>query len=316
VFSKEPGALSLGVPSPDGERLAASRADSSIEVRRTDGPPLILKGHKSYISDIEFSRDHALMYSSSYDGTLRRWDLATGEGTILVETNMPVRGFVLASDLRVIVQVGKTTKILFPDGTERVLGVGPKWCMAGKSELDPVSGRLMMRRCDASFALVDLDSGNVVELSTGGYPMIQTAISPDGSRVAGALTDRTVRIWDATTGDVLQVLRGHTDLPLNIAFSPDGTRLASSSYDKTIRIWQLGTQRARVLRGHSGPVYQAHWLDGAHVATGSRDGTIRIWDVPVMDLPTAGELAARIESATTARIDLDRPTTGNTRRGT
>src|SRR5205085_11298326 len=116
--------------------------------------------------------------------------------------------------------------------------------------------------------------------------------------VAGALSDRTVRSWDAATGDVLQVLRGHTDLPLAIAFSPDGTRLASSSYDKTIRIWQLGTQRARVLRGHSGPVYQAHWLDNSHVASGSRDGTIRIWDAPAMDLPTAGELAARIEAAT------------------
>jgi WD40 repeat protein len=147
--------------------------------------------------------------------------------------------------------------------------------------------------------------------------MMQTAMSPDGKRIAGAMSDRTVRVWDTATGAVLQVLRGHTDLPLGIAFSPDGTRLASSSYDKTIRIWQLGTSRARVLRGHSGPVYQAHWLDASHVVTGSRDGTIRIWDVPVMELPTAAELAARIEAATSVRIDVDRATTGmSTRRGT
>jgi WD40 repeat protein len=116
---------------------------------------------------------------------------------------------------------------------------------------------------------------------------------------------------------VLQVLRGHTDLPLDVAFSPDGTMLASSSYDKTIRIWQLGAHRQRVLRGHSGPVHHVSWLDAARITTGSRDGTIRIWDVPVMNLPTAAELASRIDAATTVRIDVDRPTTGSsTRRGT
>ncbi|MDQ3339693.1 MAG: protein kinase [Myxococcota bacterium] len=315
VFSREQGALSLGIPSPDGERLAVTRVDSSIEVRHKSGPPLILRGHTNYLSDIKFSRDHQWLFTSSFDGTLRRWDLATGQGTILVEGFVPVRNFALASDNRVAVNIGEKLVVISPSGEPRELGSGTPWCMGLKSEFEPVRERLLVRRCDSSFALID--GARVIELPTGGHHMMQTAVSPDGKQIAGAMSDRTLRIWDATTGNVLQVLRGHSDLPLDVAFSPDGTMLASSSYDKTVRIWQLGANRERVLRGHSGPIYHVSWLDAARITTGSRDGTIRIWDVPVMNLPTAAELANRIDAATSVRIDVDRPTTGSTtRRGT
>jgi WD40 repeat protein len=143
---------------------------------------------------------------------------------------------------------------------------------------------------------------------------MRTAVSPDGKRIAAAMSDRTVRVWDAETGRVLEVLRGHTDLPLDVGFSPDGTLLASSSYDKTVRIWQLGTRRARVLRGHSAPIDHLDWKGASQLVTGSRDGTIRVWDVPPLALPTAADLAARIDAATSARIDVDRPTTGKSAR--
>ena len=42
----------------------------------------------------------------------------------------------------------------------------------------------------------------------------------------------------------------------------------------------------------------------------SLDGTLRLWTVPSTDLPTQGEVTARLETATTARIDdQNRPTT-------
>jgi len=51
------------------------------------------------------------------------------------------------------------------------------------------------------------------------------------------------------------------------------------------------------------------WRDGNHLVSGSRDGTLRIWDAPSMTLPTLSELADQLDAATTARIDVDRPTT-------
>jgi len=177
-----------------------------------------------------------------------------------------------------------------------------------------VRDRLMLRRCDMSFAMIDGD--RVIELPSGNFGVIRIAVSNDGQRIAGAMGDRTVRVWDAASGRVLDVLRGHTDLVMDVVFSPDGAVLASSSYDKTVRLWQPGTRRARVLRGHTGAVNQIEWTDPAHLVTGSQDGTLRIWDVPSLDLPTAGELTSRLESATSARIDVDRPTTNPQPRGT
>ena len=79
-------------------------------------------------------------------------------------------------------------------------------------------------------AIVEADQ--VTELSTGGYSVSPVAISPDGRRIAGCVSDRTVRLWDAASGKVTDILRGHTDLVMDVAFSPDGNELASASYDR------------------------------------------------------------------------------------
>src|SRR5438552_744664 len=61
--------------------------------------------------------------------------------------------------------------------------------------------------------------------------------SPDGTQVATASDDKTVKIWDSATGKDVHTLRGHTSLVLSVSFSPDGTRLASAGDDKTVRLW-------------------------------------------------------------------------------
>jgi TIR domain-containing protein/WD40 domain-containing protein len=64
------------------------------------------------------------------------------------------------------------------------------------------------------------------------------AISPDGQTLASGSADKTIKLWNLKTGDLLCTLTGHEDAIWSVAISPDGQALASGSYDKTIKQWE------------------------------------------------------------------------------
>ena len=76
--------------------------------------------------------------------------------------------------------------------------------------------------------------------------------SPDGTKLAVA-SGIGVWIYDAQSGEELDLLLGHTRSVYTVAFSPDGTTLASGSGDDTIRLWNTHTgTHIRTLTGHTG----------------------------------------------------------------
>jgi hypothetical protein len=107
------------------------------------------------------------------------------------------------------------------------------------------------------------------------------AISPDGQTLVGGSNNKTIKIWDLSTGQELRTITGHSDNVKCLAISPDGQTLVSGSSDKRTKIWELSTGLAlRTLTGHSGSVVSLTISpDGQTLVSGSEDCTIKIWEL-------------------------------------
>ena len=106
------------------------------------------------------------------------------------------------------------------------------------------------------------------------------AFSPDGKTLASGSFDKTVRLWDVETAQLLHILSGHTEDVTTVAFSPDGETLVSGSWDSTIRLWNPQTgQLKRTLTDHNGGIGMVAFSpDGTLLASGSADQTVRLWN--------------------------------------
>lgn len=112
-------------------------------------------------------------------------------------------------------------------------------------------------------------------------PVSAVSFSPNYRHFATASVDRTIRLWDVDSGQLLDTLGPHEGNVLSVAFSPNAAYLASGDVAGNIRLWD--TQKGRLM--HTAEAHNALALsisfsnDNRHVASGGADGAVRIWDV-------------------------------------
>jgi serine/threonine protein kinase len=138
--------------------------------------------------------------------------------------------------------------------------------------------------------IVNLSSGISLQKTLNGHSssVSSVAYSPDGQTLAsGGSDDKTIKLWDVKTGNLLQTFTGHSSSVSSVAYSPDGQTLASGSQDDTIKLWDVktGNLLQTLTRDSSGVNSVAYSPDGQTLASsGSMDKTIKLWDVKTGNL--------------------------------
>jgi len=106
------------------------------------------------------------------------------------------------------------------------------------------------------------------------------AISSDNRHIVTGSKDKTAKIWDAQTRQLLHTLTDHTGWIYSIAISSDNRFIITGSDDTTAKVWNAQTgQLIHSLIGHTGPIWSvAISPDNNFIVTGSWDRTAKIWN--------------------------------------
>jgi WD40 repeat protein/DNA-binding SARP family transcriptional activator len=105
------------------------------------------------------------------------------------------------------------------------------------------------------------------------------AFSPDGTRLAGASFDGSVRIWNVRTGSLERTIEADPAGVNDVSWSRDGSRLATADSDGTVGIWPVAGGPPVFLVGHVGPVNTASFNPtGDRIVSTGQDGTVRVWN--------------------------------------
>lgn len=234
----------------------------------------VLQSHRDPVTCIAFHPIFSSLASGSEDYTIKIWDYELGE----IERTIK----------------GHTKAVLSLD-----FG-GPR----GGTLLASCSSDLTIKLWDPSDEYKNIRTlpGHDHSVSCVRFIPSGAAGSPQsGNLLVSASRDKSLRIWDVSTGYCVKTIRGHADWVRDVCPSFDGRFLLSAGNDQTARIWDASSGEAKAtLLGHehvieccvfAPPTAYAHLATMAglqkpppasssseFIATGSRDKSIRIFD--------------------------------------
>lgn len=251
-----------------------------------------LRGHNNFVSDVVVSADGQFALSSSWDHTLRLWEIGTGKcKTRFVGHTKDVLSVAFSEDNRQIISASRdrTVKLWNTVGECKYTcteGGHSDWVAAVR--FPPVAG---------TTTFVSAGWDNVVKVWTttslknprnlvghGGY-LNTVTVSPDGSLCASGGKDGNAMLWDLSEGKLLYTLDAE-DIINALVFSPVKYWLVAAT-NKSIKIWDLESKSMIDEIKVTGPdgkkavacTSLAWSTDGGDLYAGFADNIVRVYSV-------------------------------------
>lgn len=110
--------------------------------------------------------------------------------------------------------------------------------------------------------------------------VLEVVYGPDGTWLASASRDGTIKFWDPVSGQQVSSIEAHEGSVRALAVSRDGSYLASAGYDQLLKLWDAESHELiRTIRDHEGPINAVTFSpNGDRIASASDDQTIKLWD--------------------------------------
>jgi len=250
--------------SPCGTNVVAGLQSGIIEMHSllTTWFRRVFRGHDNRMQSMLFNMcgsrgdTYPLIISGSWDGTVNIWDSAAGACLATADFGSSVCGLALLPGGREVL-VGTSGGMLIVIGMD-----GIKKCEV-RIEGGAVATALA---CAGDAVVVGLGDGHlqlreatrlehIVWSSQVHQSWIKSVcVSPNGAEIVTASYDMTSVIVSFTTGDILRVLRGHTNSVNTVVFTPDGSKVITGSDDNTIRTWDLFPKSRKCLSSFLHPI--------------------------------------------------------------
>jgi WD40 repeat protein len=292
--------------SPDGSMIASSSEDGTLKLWSTNGTLLKTLNTLPYpTTAVAWSPNGAAIAAGTYYGGLISgqdgagltcvWQAPAGwtnnVGLACTTTNLfgKVTALAFSSDSTKLASgcaAGSNLVTAVPAGSFVATrpayntSVGP----AAVTSVAFSSGGLMASGCEDGTICVYNPAWTLQWTSTGvngaqATNVTAVAFSPDGSLLASASLDQTIKIWSTVNWTCLQTLTGHTNGVTSVAFSPDGQELVSGCVDGTVKVWSRtgGACLFTIVAGALPVTATAFTPDGTRVISAGDDGAVRLW---------------------------------------
>lgn len=289
--------------------LASSSEDATIKTwdYETGDFERTLKGHTNAVQCVTFDPKGNLIVSCSADLTIKIWDMQNEYQCVKTlfghDHNISCVVFHPSGDTIVSCSRDKTIKFweVATGYCVKTLQGHDDWVR--KVSFNELGTQLVSCSNDQTLRIWDFSTGEYKFVLRGHEHVVECAVfapataielikeltglgSKEGSEklvhsfVASGSRDRTIKIWDATTGQCLYTFNGHDNWVRGLCFHPSGKFLISVSDDKTMRIWDLKSGKClKTYEAHSHFVTTiAFNTKSPVVATGSVDQTVKVWE--------------------------------------